>query len=115
MSNSVKKRSTPLASNKGRKSENKSIKNQNLITKHFQPIRTGPGLGGGDNDGELDSGGGERQAVPRARANAGWRARANADHQGAVLPEHRGVKSDLSTRPPSNPARCWLQAISSQT
>ena len=71
MSNSVKKRSTPLASNKGRKSENKLIENQNLITKHFQTIRTAPGLGDGDSDEELDSGGGERQAVPRARANAG--------------------------------------------
>ena len=71
MSNSVKKRSTPLVGNKGRKSENKIIKNQNLITKHFQPISTAPRLGDGQRVGELHGGGGVGQAVPRARANAG--------------------------------------------
>ena len=71
LSNSVKKRSTPLVGNKGRKSENKIIKNQNLITKHFQPISTAPRLGDGQSVGELHGGGGVGQAVPRARANAG--------------------------------------------
>ena len=53
---------------KTRKSDKLNIKNQNLITKHFQPISVAPDVGGGHRDEVLDVGGGVSQAVPRACA-----------------------------------------------